>query len=304
MLKNSIEDIIQKIFNSLGYRVHSHDYFKRYDVQYPVDIREKGNNPKLLRYHCKSQPVIIEAPIEKGRGHPVFSFQPSEPHPFVIAAKKALKSSLSFDIIYNELKNYYETVQPKSAAEFLGLNDENNELFKYPTWACVLPWDIESVERWSEKNKDSILIENRRAGKNIDASHGWAWSGPVTDLKLNIEAKRLQMLLKSVNRNGYKRNNNPDGDIKSIALIDENNNWGWMATTGQHRLSVLSALGKKDIPIRVHKVIDIKDVEIWPNVISGLYTKKEASQLFNRILHGRLPTCFDVWRQRSVNKYN
>jgi len=302
MLKKSIGDMIQRLFNSLGYRIHSHEYFNRYDTQYPIDVREKGNNPKLLRYYCKSQPVIIEVPIKKGRGHPVFSFHPSEAHPFVIAAKKAINSTSSFYVIYNELKDYYETVQPKSAAEFLGLHDENNDLHNYPAWACVLPWDFESIERWSEKNKQSINIENRRAGKNIDASHGWAWTGPVSDVKLNIEAKRLHKLLNSINKNGYKRNNNPDGDIKSIVLIDENDNWAWMATTGQHRLSVLSALGYKKIPLRVHKIIDIKDVEIWPNVISGLYTKKEAKQLFNNIFYGRLPACFDVWPQRSVNK--
>ncbi|REL37542.1 hypothetical protein DYD21_07050 [Rhodohalobacter sp. SW132] len=303
MQKKSIEDIVQKIFNSFGYRIHSLEYFKRNDIQFPIDVRKKGNDPKFLRYYCKSQPVIIDAPIEKGRGHPVFSFHPSASHPFVIAAKKALISTKSLEIIYNELKIYYENVQPKYAAELLGLNDNNNELFNYPAWTCVLPWDIESIEQWAKKNEESIIIENNRAGINIDASHGWAWTGPVSEFKLNIEAKRLHKLLKSVKKYGYKRNSNPDGDIKSTVLIDENDNWSWMATTGQHRLSVLSALGKKTIPIRVNKIVDIDDLDIWPNVTSGLYTKKEARQIFNRIFHGRLPACFNDWCQRSVNNF-
>jgi len=115
---------------------------------------------------------------------------------------------------------------------------------------------------------------------------GLLFFGPVSDVKIEIESKRYAKLLESIEKKGYNRSNESDGDIEGGILINSNNDWRIIVNGGQHRAIVLAALGYETIPVRVSRNVYEAEVNYWPNVISGLYTKKGALKLFRTIFDG------------------
>ncbi len=287
---------LQKILNKFGYQVVPLDKLK------PVDVRDHHNDPKALNYFQNLQTILIDAPVHLGRGLPLFLFTAKE-HPFVRAVEATKKISNSKEkksSIHKILKTYYENVQPETAAEILGLNHGDVKLLDdKPSWAAVFPWDSYDVDQWQKKHEKSVLSQNLRQGKILTIDDGWAWSGPVSDKKLSIEVNKLYSLLTNIEKNGYQRHDKIDGDITAVVLLDSSGKWCWQARKGQHRASILSGLGYKKLPIRIDKLVFKKDVEIWPNVSSGLFPKKIALKIFDNVFSGNSPKVAELWIEKT-----
>ena len=86
-------------------------------------------------------------------------------------------------------------------------------------------------------------------------------------------------------------------------LLRSDDTWKWYVENGgQHRAPVLSALGYKDIPIRVWKIINEDDASIWPNVVSGLYTESEALKIFDNVCKGNNGQILEPWNKYLLEK--
>ncbi len=96
-----------------------------------------------------------------------------------------------------------------------------------------------------------MLYENRQMGEKMGIEKGWSWLGPTCDKKVRVESKRLLNVLKSIQANGYTRNDYGDGDIRVNILLKNNDEWIWLAKTGQHRASVVSSLNYKTVPVPI-----------------------------------------------------
>jgi hypothetical protein len=204
--------------------------------------------------------------------------------------------------IQSVLASYYNLVQPVNAIELLGLESEEvPQLADEPSWAAILPWDGESIDQWREIHQAAVIMENRTAGRTLTISDGWAWCGPVTEKKLRIEASRLYSLMVSIRRNGLKRHNGTGGDIMADVLVRQDGRWRWQARTGQHRAAVLSALHFENIPLRVVKIVNRDDVDIWPNVASGVFSRSVALRLFDQVFEGALPPVVQLWVDSVTN---
>ena len=280
-----------------GYSLQRLDHIK------PLDVRAQGNDPRSLLYRGTKQPVLINAPVVAGRGLPLFTFLPSGPHPFVHAVSAALKNTASAkDTIHSVLRSYYDLVQPINALELFGLESEEVPQFaNEPSWAAILPWYEESISQWRKIHQASVIMENRTAGRTLTISDGWAWCGPVTEKKLRIETSRLYSLMVSIRRNGLRWHNGTGGDILAVVLMRQDGRWRWQAQTGQHRAAVLSALGFKNIPLCVIKVVNRDDVDVWPNVVSGVFSRSVALRLFDCVFEGALPPIVQPWVDNFTN---
>ena len=88
----------------------------------------------------------------------------------------------------------------------------------------------------------------------------------------------------SIRNFGVVRHDGFGGDVGATVLVDDENEFRWLVGHGgQHRAPVISAMGHKNITIRVWQVVERKDVAIWPNVQSGLFTEASALKVFDRI---------------------
>ncbi len=279
---------IQKIFKSLGLKII------RIKSIAPSHASDKNILfPISLTYYMKNQNgVVIDVDLDKGRGFPCFSFDKNSNHPFVIAAQY---SDFNEDKIFYILRNFYNLVVSSVALDVFAIIGSNSIAKNYPNWAVVMPWESENQQQWFEKVKKSVLSENRHMGEKMGIEKGWSWLGPTCDEKVRVESKRLLNVLKSIQANGYKRNDYVDGDIRVNILLKNNDEWIWQATTGQHRASVVGSLDYKTIPVRVMKVVKREEVQSWPNVQNGLYTIKEGLKIFDMIYNNTFSHLTKDW---------
>ncbi len=248
-----------------------------------VDLRNYINHPIALRYAEIYKEILINAPADKGRISPFFKLNYNAP--FYIAAKAGVNHLENCtQVVKDELDNFYYEFQPSNVNEWFQLNSTSNALAQLPPWAGILPWRARTIENYQETIKKGTLSDNQKADYNADIyKGGWAYCGPVKEEKCMIETKRIVELIESINKHGYIRNNDKDGDIVATALICDDNSWVWVVTNGYHRAAVLAAMGFAVIPIRINLVIRRNEVHFWPQVSNGLYTKEQALQIFDNL---------------------
>lgn len=250
-----------------------------------VDLRSKSNHPLSLKYGEIFSSALINADVRQGRILPYFEL--SKNAPFYKAAKAGFlfeEQVDSFSAVKSELNNFYKEFQPKNISDWflLRVQDKSN-LKELPAWAAVLPWRARSVKSFQETIEEGTRKDNEKDGLEGGVEKGWAYCGPVSEEKLSIEAKRINELIYSFRKKGYRRSFEKDGDIVATALVNKNNDWCWLVTSGYHRACVLAAMGEKIIPVRVNLVIREDEVDFWPHVLSGFYSKDMAISIFRSI---------------------
>ncbi len=247
------------------------------------DLRAECNDPRQLVYLHEKR-VIADVAIKDGRrnGFPLGCGV----DPFEAAVAEAWKNGESGHTIEKILGMYYSSVQPKNASEWLGLESgESAILENAPPWGRVLPWQTYSVDERVRSVEAATRKQNRREGISLAISDGYAHFGPVSKKKLKMEAKRLWRTARSIKEKGYQRHDGHDGDILATVLVSDDGSWKWLAETGQHRVGVLAGLGFDRIPDRFHRSVYRVDASIWPNVLSGVFSEKDALETFDRIFY-------------------
>ena len=256
----------------------------------PHDVRDSNNDPRELHYTTRNS-ILINSHIEYGRTAELFSHNQSV-NPFIDAVSVAIEShdDNQLKILEDTLSQYYSTVQPKNALEWYGLSGEAAPMLKsIKPWAAPLPWVNQTIEGKKNSVKNWIRLDHQEVNSDISLEDGFTYFGPVSDEKIEVEALRYYNLIQSVCDNGYNRSDDFEGDICGEILINKKGEWRWIAGPGQHRAVVLSALDYQNVPVRALRLVFENEVDIWPNVTSGLYTKKGASKLFHTIFHGNAP---------------
>lgn len=249
------------------------------------DFRESDIDPLDAIYVSKGAKVLLSIPIDKCRTQLWHTLEESK-NPFV-------KTLVDYDRLgvsdYNKsaVKTYYDTYQPKNAAEVLRLMD-NKKMEEVATVAYLLPWQNHEEDEVLQVRRRDALNENRNAGKVLDLTYGYTDFGPVSLEKGEIEMLRLKGIYDSIQKNGYKESLHlEDGGIGGYFLVD-NKEWCFIIGSGKHRAYALSAMGYKTIPV----VLDLNfgivkrssDIPFWKHVKNGNFTIKETQGLIKEII--------------------
>lgn len=280
---------------------NSQDYNKL-NTNNVIDLRNTTNHPTSFLYSEIFSSAILNGRINHGRSQPGFSLDGFSP--FVLAAKAAHKAGVGnknqLEKAMQVLAIYYETVKTTNAADWLGLNlNINHPLRKMPPWGAVFPWRARSIESYKSAYENAAIKENLSVGFNTDITAGWLFCGPVSSEKIKIEAQRIVNVLNSIYYNGYQRSNESDGDARATALVNEEGDWRWLLTAGNHRASAASALGYKHMPVRVNLVINRCQARFWPHVVNKLYTEEQAFHVFDMFFKGKPPVITNTWINRA-----
>lgn len=258
-----------------------------------LDRREVCNDPRQILYFGGSQ-VILNVPTEKGR-RKIFPVT-ADWDPFYCALKLCVQRGGDKQILKEVLTSYYSTVQPQNALEWLGLESEDApKLAQAPPWAAPPPWTNLSIKEVDTNVNADMLHDSGHGDKKMTLDQGWAHCGPVSDDKIQLEVERLYVALDSIQSLGYDRNFGPGGDIGAKFLINEAGDWRWLISPGNHRIAIVSALGYKEVPVLAKSLVFRRDVDIWPNVLSGLYTRTGALKYFDNLFHGNIPAVVQPW---------
>lgn len=288
-----MKNLINESLSLFGFRV-----VRKKSLEPENYIEENFVDAHHISYCLGQNGIVTTVDMNKGRGLPLFSFVLPSVHPFVTAARAVLTQCEDpFITIKTLLRNYYDFVKPPCPNAILGLKSDRRELKDFPAWAVLMPWDKENAIEWKEKIISSVYSENTRYGKRLGVEHGWAWAGPSSNVKVEIESTRFLSVLYSIQKNGYNRNNKPDGDIMVNVLAKSAHDWVWQSIGAQHRASALAALGYDTIPVRIMKVIRRDDVLSWPNVRRGLYSETEALKIFDDIYSAKYKHVTSEWEK-------
>ena len=256
----------------------------------PLDLRGEADEPIAAGYLAGGRAFVIDVPLNRcrrGWGAISFALGPGSLDPIARTAEAYIRDKgTSYD--GSPLARYFEHFQPKSAAEVLRLSGSPFE--EMPPLAAQSPWGSPLSE---EELLNLIRNENRGHGVDLGAEHGWIGFGPMLPEKGRLEMTRLARICDSIRAHGLRRRDTMDGDIRATALIGDQD-WICWIRSGHHRIAVLSALGYAYVPIRLMSgrfgpLIRRGDVDAWPQVHNGLYTRDQALAVFDRVMEGRPP---------------
>lgn len=261
-----------------------------------LDLRDTTNHPLSLRYSEVFTQALLTGRVAHGRAHPSLSL--GEATPFIEAARCALAHGLDrpdvLDRMGETLAVYYDAVRAEHAAAWLDISP-CSALADEPPWAAVLPWRARTAASYRQAHEDAAWAENRSVGRDIGIADGWLVCGPVSAQKIRAEAERMLRVVRSLRDEGYRRSDQPDGDVRVTALVDEALDWRWLVTAGNHRAAAAIALGMDTLPVRVNLVISRADARYWKHVVEGLFTQDEALAVFDNIFHARPTSATRAW---------
>jgi len=262
-----------------------------------VDLRDVIDDPREAFEHSGGQPVLIQVPLEQVRnlGPLAFSVTRASGEPFVATVQAYLRGEQK-TYRGSWLEWFYKRWTPANAADLLGL-PEGSTLAASPIHAFVYPWRSDDPIRRQARKLKSMRQENRQKGADISGEEGYVWAGPMSRRKGEFEFARLSLLTDIIKRYGFETDDpNADPDRNDIRahikgkLMIRGTEWRILGTHGNHRRSVLAALGWSHAPMAINnKPIRREHSASWPNVRKGLFTVAQALEIFDRIFEGRQP---------------
>lgn len=233
---------------------------------------------EALLFNQGGKSAAFICPIEKCTHYIGLGFSSSHWHPFVETIKQySANPLLTYDT--SLLRQYYDGWIPTTAAEaiagFRGCpavfeNLLPHHLFLSP-WAALNQTDVDIDVRWWNLKDNS---EHGRSDLHYP-EHGWAFFGPTHPDKGALEFKRLINLYKSLAEYGY---DNSKGCIGVSVLKRGSDHIYLVGGGGYHRIAVMAAMGFQTVPAKFHRnsIIDVDDVNIWPNVRNGIWSEQQA----------------------------
>lgn len=188
------------------------------------------------------------------------------------------------------LQRYFQHWVPRNAAEVLGLAGENvsPRLATAPPLGFVMPWGRMDPAQAASYWQGVVKADHREHGGSADPAQGWKGWGPVSDEVGQLEFRRLAAVHDSIKQHGYQRNDSDDGDMGGVLLWTDGE-CRLLVTKGHHRAAALCALGHEVAPFRIQPgdLIRRNEVDHWPNVRSGLFSRDQALEIFDRLHAGR-----------------
>ena len=251
-------------------------------------------DPRWLSYREAESGVGVgyRARMDDGFLHAFSLGQPS-PHPWVVALRAAGMRP-EFGAVRKVLSSYYDLVRPIDVASWLDVDPAACPAWRgLPPTAAVLPWSLVSAAEAQAKAESRAARERR--GYRLDSSTqmGSPSFGPMTDMQIDAEARKLVALAARLAREPID-SSRLDYDLGATVLLD-GERIRWFGNAGRHRIAVMRARGAVEIDLAVRALVRREDVDSWPQVKTGAITRTAALAVFDRLMDGRAPAVAKRW---------
>lgn len=183
------------------------------------------------------------------------------------------------------LEEYYNSWQPGNALQSLiGCEEGSSSLSSYPSYQTIFPWVSYTVNELEDRIKRGYRRENKKHGQpDLGVAAGHKLHGPVNPKKGRIEFNRLVNTFKSILSKGYDRRH---GDIR-VFMLKRDSSFLYLVVGGVHRAAAMKALGYETVPAEFGYnspcIIDIDNVDYWPQVRRGVWDRETAIQYVNHL---------------------
>jgi hypothetical protein len=224
--------------------------------------------------------TAFDCPLSIARDTRGFSFAPDGWHPWVAELRDQDRHVDAAGTATPLLQRYFAGFQPRDALEALagfepdapcGLSDLGPDLF----W--VTPWCAWTPQEMSRAVRDWVGRGAREHGlPDFDPDRdGSPYHGPTSSRFAEVEARRLREAMTALRRDGYDRR---FGDSLVYLVRRGGEQVAVKFGGGYHRTAAMAALGALSIPVELRPPlgVDVDDVDDWPQVRSGLWSRRAA----------------------------
>jgi hypothetical protein len=247
----------------------------------PAQLVPLADDPSAALHLARfGVPVAFECRLDIARDTRGFSFAPDGWHPWVAALRDQDGGAGTGDAAPPLLQRFFASFQPRDALEALagfepdapcGLRELRPDLFWVTPWCAWTPQEMASAaQEWVTRGaREHGLID-------FDPEHdGSPYHGPTSSRLAEVEAHRLRAAASTLRRDGYDRR---FGDSLFYLVRRGREQCAVKFGGGYHRTAAMSALGAPTIPaqLRPPLAVDVDDVDDWPQVRSGLWSRDAA----------------------------
>jgi hypothetical protein len=224
--------------------------------------------------------AAFECPLEVARDTRGFSFARDGWHPWVAELHDQQRRGGTNDGSPPLLQRFFADFRPRDALEALagfrpdapcGLADLGPDLFWVTPWCAWTPQEMaDAVRDWVGRGaRDHGLVDFE------PDRDGSPYHGPTSARLAEVEARRLLAAATSLRRDGYDRR---FGDSLFYLVRRGREQVAVKFGGGYHRTAAMAAIGAPTIPaqLRPPLAVDVDDVDDWPQVRSGLWSRLAA----------------------------
>lgn len=208
-----------------------------------------------------------------------FSYAEDGWHPFVETLKEyAHDPHLRYED--STLSRLYRQYCPRNAQEVL-LDHIQSPIKPFCDW----PPSYELIS-WVWTLNESGVRSRLGKLKSSPSAGGWILFGPHTHAYGKKEFTRLIGVYESIKNNGYKSGGSGIDPVNGY-FLKEGANVRFVLLQGNHRVSVLKAMGYPDVDVLIRQghpaVIDRENLSEWTDACGGIYPSLLTEQLFETL---------------------
>jgi hypothetical protein len=233
----------------------------------------------------RRRPTVVVVPLEHCRSLGATALPVAAGNPLVDTLT-AYAASDCHGYHDSPLRRFYDTWQPRTAFEALGITDgrPHPTLHRSATNHPPKPWSGGGKSAAERATQPEFLALLAAAGATPDDVRGHLYYGPVSTAFGDVTFARLVRVFESIRTHGYRPEQPIRGDV-----LRRGDHRRIDLGSGKHRIAALGALGYTTIPVEVSATLDASDVATWVNVRAGLYSVAQAKAYFDRVFEGRPP---------------
>jgi len=298
MIKNSIKKNINNFLSLFNLRLTSSSNVNH------LDLSNQNINPLTAQYMFGQKQMILNLDLSIGRTNRWFKMSSKSLDPSIFAISSALKKGLKSKNLAEEilitLKDEQSLTSLENMAELLNLKNDNYQNFtKYPWWATVYPWDNHTIDYKMKHFPYEVKKNRNHNGMNISSNDPFLIMKENSKNSLLSHSNQYAKLTDQIKKNGFKYGD--EYNYVTAEILIKDNKFVWKpGIDGNHRVSVVSALDFKSIPVLVTKIIRLDEIEYWPNVKNGLFKKDEATKVFYSIFDAKPSKIYDNWIKKVI----
>jgi hypothetical protein len=258
-----------------------------------IDFSEQTTDPdRAIALAAQRGPdvtAMVRVPMSSlRRSHLGVCIDDPRTNPFTRAVTDYLSGERT-DYADSILPRFYQSWQPTTLAEFVGVDVDEDSPLSRPLIVGVLPWEpVRGIEELTHERDAYELDRLAKFGPAPEGTHGYDYFGPTSDALGEYRFNKHCRVAASIAESGYV----PSDHIIDVQLMAGEGSWSLLVRDGKHRTIAMAALGVQSVVVSLpwdYPVIRRSDVETWPGVTSGLYQIDEALEVFDRFVEGRAP---------------
>lgn len=271
----------------------------RYSKSVPLDVSKEKFHPLTLSYLLDQKKILINSNINDGRSNRFYKLNEKSFDPYIFSINYCLKKRLDYEefcsVFFSMIKKYKKISKINDISDFFGIKGlKDSKINYYPVWAAVLPWENTDIKKKLIEFPTSVKVDRAKNGFIIKSDDPTIIMKEDDQNSLKSHINQYYSLIKSIKEHGYDPELNKN--YIEVELLLKKNKFCWKPSgEGNHRSTVVSSLGYKNIKTILTKIIRYEEAEYWPNVVNGTFKKNEAEVIFNKYFYANPPEFNKIW---------